>query len=86
MRLRLCERCKQAFECVTKNPARFCKACVLALGLVAPHDLPHDHHEGKTHHVRSHVEIVISTSASSGTQADRVGPIWTIRGGLKTLP
>jgi hypothetical protein len=33
MHLRICERCKQAFECVTKNPARFCKTCVIVLGV-----------------------------------------------------
>jgi len=86
MHLRICERCKQAFECVTKNPARFCKACVIVLGLVAPHDLPHDHHESKPSFVRARAEAVISTSASSSVQTDRVGPIWTIRGPRTTLP
>ena len=78
MHLRICELCKQTFECVTRNPARFCKACVIVLGLVAPHDLPHDHHESQPSRIRTGVETVISTTASVATQTDSIGPIWVI--------
>ena len=81
MHLRICERCRQAFECVTKNPARFCKTCVIVLGvgLAGAHDLPHDHHESEPSFVRSRVETVISTSASPATtRTDRLGPVWFI--------
>ena len=64
---RICHCCRRTFECVAQSPARLCRVCLIALGLIAPHDLPHDHNDPVIHSVRSRVEVVIASTASVST-------------------
>jgi hypothetical protein len=64
---RICDCCRRTFECVAQSPARFCRACLIVLGLVAPHDLPHNHNDPLIHWVRSPVETVASSTSVSRT-------------------
>ena len=64
--MRVCERCRRAFECVAESTVRLCKVCAIAYAaLAAPHDLPHNHNESAPPPAQSsRITVVASSSAS----------------------
>ena len=68
--MRICERCRRAFECAAESTVRLCKTCaIVGAVLLAPHDLPHNHNDSAPKFVRITTGVVVtsSTSVSSTT-------------------
>ena len=77
--MRVCERCRRAFECAAESTLRLCKACVIVGGvLLAPHDLPHNHNDSAPKFVRTTTVVVTSSTSASSTTSDSGTITWHV--------
>jgi hypothetical protein len=78
--MRVCERCRRAFDCAAENTLRLCKTCaIVAAVIAAPHDLPHNHESSAPKFVRTAPTVVASsTSSVSSTISDRGTITWQV--------
>jgi hypothetical protein len=78
--MRICERCRRAFECAAANTLRFCKTCAIVLCVsAAPHDLPHNHNETGSHHSHfARITVTASTATSTATSTASASSMGTI--------